>query len=57
MSKQHSEQVKAVFLQAADLPQEQRGAFLDTACQGEPALLRRCREFARIRLQLRNWPA
>ncbi len=38
MSKQHSEQVKAVFLQAADLPQEQRGAFLDTACQGEPAL-------------------
>jgi DNA-directed RNA polymerase specialized sigma24 family protein len=38
MSKQDSEQVKAVFLQAADLPQEQRGAFLDTACQGEPAL-------------------
>ncbi len=38
MSKQDSELVKAVFLEAADLPQAERAAYLDTACRGEPAL-------------------
>ena len=30
--------MKAVFAQAADLPPDERGAFLDAACRGEPEL-------------------
>src|SRR5262245_50398147 len=30
--------VRALFAQAADLPPEERGAFLDGACRGEPEL-------------------
>ena len=38
MSERDSKRVKAVFVQAADLPEKERGAFLDAACRGEPAL-------------------
>ena len=29
---------RTLFAQAADLPPEERGAFLDAACRGEPDL-------------------
>jgi eukaryotic-like serine/threonine-protein kinase len=38
MDEQHRLRVKALFAQAADLPREERGAFLDSACRGEPDL-------------------
>ena len=38
MDEQHRLRVKALFAQAADLPREERGAFLDAACRGEPDL-------------------
>ena len=38
MTEQHRLRVRAVFAQAADLPRDERGAFLDAACRGEPDL-------------------
>ena len=38
MDEQHGRHVKALFAQAADLPEDERGAFLDAACRGEPDL-------------------
>jgi eukaryotic-like serine/threonine-protein kinase len=38
MNEQKLQRVRALFAQAADLPREDRGAFLDDACGGEPEL-------------------
>jgi eukaryotic-like serine/threonine-protein kinase len=38
MNEQHLPHVRALFAQAADLPRDKRGAFLDAACDGEPEL-------------------
>jgi eukaryotic-like serine/threonine-protein kinase len=38
MTEQHRLRVRALFAQAADLPREERGAFLDAACRGEADL-------------------
>ena len=38
MDEQRSFRACAVFAQASDLPEEERGAFLDAACAGEPDL-------------------
>jgi DNA-directed RNA polymerase specialized sigma24 family protein len=38
MDEQRSPRARALFAQAADLSEGERGAFLDAACAGEPAL-------------------
>ena len=38
MTERDSLRVKTWFAEAADLPEEERAAFLDAACGGEPAL-------------------
>jgi WD40 repeat protein len=38
MDEQHRLRVKALFAQAADLPREEHGAFLESACRDEPDL-------------------
>ncbi len=38
MTERDSLRVKTLFAEAAELPEEERAAFLDAACGGEPAL-------------------
>ena len=38
MNQQHSRRVKGLFAQATDLPEKDRGAFLDAECGGDLAL-------------------
>ena len=38
MNEHHRLRVRTLFAQAADLPREERGAFLDAACGDEPEL-------------------
>ena len=54
MSKPDRLRVRALFAQAADLPPEERGPFLDAACRGEPDLRAEVEALAGIRLRLRR---